>query len=125
MDAVEERETHTCLTAIAVPDMLTSMACEECGIRVYLGILFYHCNLCHDEHHNRYFENEIYCQNCILKKVEFKTWEVATTCMGITTYKTLGGIDYWNERCRYNLARVTKIPYHIVAPRVTVKSARK
>lgn len=126
MDVVEERETHTCLSALSIPDTLKSAHCEECGIRVHFGVMFYHSITCHDEYHNRYFDSDLYCQNCIFKKVEFKTWEVTSTRMGITTYKTFGDMEYWINKCRTGYYyEATRIPYYIVAPRVAVKSARK
>lgn len=126
MDVVEERETHTCINAIGVPSPIKSEYCKECGILVHYGTMFYHTITCSNEYHERYFENKWYCQNCILKKVKFKTWEVASTRMGITTYKTFGDMEYWINKCKTGYYyEATRIPYYIVAPRVAVKSARK
>lgn len=126
MDAVEERETHTCVNAFGVPQIQITARCGECGILVYLGAMFYHTITCDNEHHDRYFEKKHYCQNCILKKVEFKTWEVSSTKGGITAHRTFGDVNYWVNRCKTGYwYEATRIPYHIVAPRVSVKSAMK
>lgn len=126
MDAEEERKTHTCLGAIGIPQIRKNEDCGECGIRVYYGTMFYHTITCDSEHHKRYFEHPLYCQNCILKKVAFESWEVSSTRGGVTTYKTYGDIEYWTNKCKTGYwYEATRIPYHIVAPRVSVKSARK